>query len=66
MERPFWKHEQEVDQAQDIVIDEVIDHAKMLFSNASFLCFAHGNIDQKQVKYPFYEFGSFFCTYVIL
>ena len=51
MERPYWKHEEEVEETRNISLDDVIEHAEMLFTNASFLCFAHGNIDKEQVMY---------------
>ena len=49
MERPYWKHEEEVNETLTITTDDVIAHAEALFSDASFLCFAHGNINQTQV-----------------
>ena len=60
MERPYWKHEEEAHEAMDITADEVVEHVMELFSNASFLCFAHGNINQAQVlQNPFYPLGYF-------
>lgn len=53
MNRPYWKHEEELDVTETITAGDVIDHAMMLFNNATFLCFAHGNIDKQQVM----------CTY---
>lgn len=49
MDRPYWKHEEQLNATHAITADDVIDHAKMLFDNATFLCFAHGNIDRQQV-----------------
>ena len=49
MERPYWKHEEELDETENITPSDVRAHAEMLLSNASFLCFAHGNINQDQV-----------------
>ena len=51
MARPYWKHEQQLNQTGDISVGDVMAHAEQLFSNATFLCFAHGNIDKQQVQY---------------
>jgi insulysin len=51
MERPYWKHEEELLETRSITdFAEVKDHAMKLFSDASFLCFAHGNINQEQAE----------------
>lgn len=49
MDRPYWKHEEELSATETITAGDVIDYARMLFNNATFLCFAHGNIDKQQV-----------------
>ena len=52
MERPYWKLEEELAVVNDVNItaDDVIQHAVKLFTDASFLCFAHGNINQELVS----------------
>ena len=52
MERPFWKHEEELEIVNDVAlsVDDIIDHAETLFSGASFLCFVHGNVNQTTVN----------------
>ncbi|CAI8033878.1 Nardilysin-like [Geodia barretti] len=52
MERPYWKLEEELAVVNDVNItaDDVIQHAVKLFTDASFLCFAHGNINQELAR----------------
>ena len=51
MERPFWKLEEELAVVNDVTItaDDVIQHAENLFASASYLCFAHGDINEDMV-----------------
>ena len=51
MERPYWKHEEQLAVVDDVTltVDDIIEHAKTLFTGASFLCFAHGNINETKV-----------------
>ena len=52
MERPYWKLEEELAVVNNVTLtaDDVVQHAVKLFTNASLLCFAHGNIDQELVR----------------
>ena len=49
MERPYWKHEQLFNETLSVSFEDVVTHAEQLFSNASVICFAHGNIAEEQV-----------------
>ena len=68
MERPYWKHEEELLETRSITdFADIKDHAMKLFSDASFLCFAHGNINQEQVLLPYdtVHVSQFYLTQAI-
>ena len=51
MERPYWKNWQVLAELREITIEDVITHATTdLFSDATVLCFAHGNLNESQVS----------------
>ena len=50
LEQPYWRHWELLSEVKKLDFEEIVSFANNLLSNATMLCFAHGNVNQIMVS----------------
>ena len=50
LKQPYWRHWELLSEVKKLDLEEIVSFANNLLSNVTFLCFAHGNVNQSKVS----------------